>query len=180
MRYYLTLIFSGLTLALAAQNVTSTIDSSSAPELVLIQTLEVNASLSKVWDAYTTKSGWESCAAPLAEVDLKVNGTIKTNYNSEGVIGDETTNTLFIINYVPYKILTLQAELTDNFPEFMKADAVDFYNVIYFKDLGNKRTKIESYGIGYKNTPKYIELMNYFIPANEGLLEKLITVLEKE
>jgi uncharacterized protein YndB with AHSA1/START domain len=175
---YLVLLTS-LTFA-QEQRVESKIDSSQTPELVLIQELIVDASIDAVWDAYTTKKGWENWAVPLAEVDLKVGGYIKTNYNAEGTIGDSTTIVTHIINYVPKRLLTLQAEITDNFPEFMKEDAEDFYNVIYFDELENGHTHIRSFGIGYKNDPRYLSLMNYFIPANEKTLMSLIAYLEND
>mgnify|MGYP000017619378 CR=1 FL=1 len=131
------------------------------------------------YSAYTTKKGYESWAAPLAEVNLKVGGFIKSNYNKEGVIGDSTTIVTHIINYVPKRLITLQAEITDNFPEFMKKEAKDFYNVIYFNEMEDGYTSVKSFGIGYKNNPKYLSLMNYFIPANETVLMGLITYLEK-
>ena len=162
------------------KRIRSSIDSTYSPELVLIQEFTVRASVDSVWDAYTTKTGWESWAVPMAEVNLKVGGTIITNYNSAGKIGDSTTIVTHIINYVPLKLLTLQAELTDNFPEFMKAEADDFFNVIYFTETKEGDTHVESYGIGYKNTPKFLQLMDYFIPANEKTLMSLIDYLEKE
>ena len=162
------------------KRIVSKIDSTQTPELVLIQELTVKAPIDSVWNAYTTKKGWENWAVPLAEVDLKVGGFIKTNYNEQGKIGDSTTIFTHIINYVPKKLLTLQAEITDNFPEFMKDDAKDFYNVIYFDELENGDTNIKSFGIGYKNNPKYLSLMNYFIPANEKTLMNLIAYLEKD
>ena len=161
------------------KRVVSRIDSTKSPELVLIQELTVKAPIDSVWNAYTTKNGWENWAVPIAEVELKVGGHIKTNYNDQGKIGDSTTIVTNIINYVPKKLLTLQAELTNNFPEFMKEDAEDFYNVIYFEELENGDTKIESFGIGYKNNQKYLSLMNYFIQANEKTLMNLIAYLEK-
>ena len=124
--------------------------------------------------------GLGSWAVPIAEVDLKVGGTIKTNYNKDGVIGDSTTIVTHIRNYVPKRLITLQAEITDNFPEFMKKEADDFYNVIYFTELEGGKTYVQSFGIGYKNTPKYLQLMNYFIPANEKTLMNLIGYLEQE
>jgi uncharacterized protein YndB with AHSA1/START domain len=148
--------------------------------LVLIQEFTVNSPIDSVWSAYTTKKGWESWAVPLAEVDLKVGGFIKTNYNKEGKIGDSTTIVTHIINYVPKTLITLQAELTDNFPEFMKKEAKDFYNVIYFDELEDGKTNVKSFGIGYKNNPKYLALMKYFIPANEKTIVNLINYLEKE
>ncbi|MGS2727136.1 SRPBCC family protein [Psychroserpens sp. BH13MA-6] len=174
------LLFSSMSMMTFAQEkrVISQIDSTKTPELVLIQELTVKAPIDSVWKAYTTKKGWENWAVPLAEVDLKVGGVIKTNYNEQGKIGDSTTIVTHIINYVPNKLLTLQAEITDNFPEFMKKDAKDFYNIIYFDELENGQTTIKSFGIGYKNSPKYLALMNYFIPANEKTLMKLIAYLE--
>nr|WP_297787943.1 SRPBCC domain-containing protein [uncultured Allomuricauda sp.] len=184
MKKTLTTLFSIFLISIVTgqqkKRVTSTIDSTNSPELVLIQEITVKAPLNKVWDAYTTKQGWENWAVPLAEVDLKVGGTIKTNYNKDGAIGDSTTIVTHIINYAPKKLITLQAEITDNFPDFMKKEAEDFYNVIYFNDMGDGYTKVESYGIGYKNTPKYLELMNYFIPANEQTIMSLIDYLEKD
>ncbi len=60
----------------------------------------------------------------------------------------------------------------------MKEDADDFFNVIYFNEVEKGLTSIESYGIGYKNDSKYLSLMQYFIPANEMTLMKLITYIE--
>ena len=164
----------------AQKRIQSYIDSSHTPELVMIQEFKVKAPIQKVWEAYTTKSGYESWAVPIAEIDLKVGGTIKTNYNKDGAIGDSSTIVTHIVNYVPYQILTLQAEITENFPEFMKSEEKDFYNVIYFDAVNETETVIKSYGIGYKNTPKYLELLNYFILGNESTLQQLINYLEKD
>lgn len=162
------------------KRVVSTIDSTRTPELVLIQEFTVNSPIDSVWNAYTTKKAWESWAVPLAEIDLKVGGFIKTNYNKAGKIGDSTTIVTHIINYVPKKLITLQAEITDNFPDFMKKDAKDFYNVIYLDETEKGKTNVKSYGIGYKNNPKYLALMEYFMPANEKLLMNLILYLETD
>lgn len=76
--------------------------------------------------------------------------------------------------------MTLQAEMTDNFPEFLKKDAENFYNVIYFDEVEQGMTNIKSFGIGYKNNPTYISLINYFIEANEKTLMSLIAYLEED
>ena len=162
------------------KRVISIIDSTKTPELVLIQEFMVKSPIDSVWNSYTTKKGYESWAAPLAEIDLSIGGFIKSNYNKEGKIGDSTTIVTHIINYVPKRLITLQAEITDNFPEFMKKEAKDFYNVIYFDEMEDGYTKVKSFGIGYKNNPKYLSLMNYFIPANEKILMTLINHLEKD
>ncbi len=160
------------------KRITSRIDSSSINELVLIQEFNINVSVDSVWNAYTTKKGWESWATALAEVNLKNGGLIRTNYNKNGHIGDSSTIVLHVKNYVPKKLLTLQAELTKNFPKFMKADEKNLYNLVYFEDLGSNRTKVTSYGIGYRNTEKYRSLMQFFIKGNKMSYINLISYLE--
>jgi len=160
------------------KRVISTIDSSHTNNLILKQSFVVNVSIDSVWNAYTTKKGWESWATSIAEIDLKVNGLIRTNYDKNGKIGDDSTITLHIINYIPKTMITLQPELTKNFPEFMKADEKDLFNMILFEEISPSKTKVVSYGIGYKNNEKYMSLMKFFIQGNEQSYLNLISYLE--
>ena len=154
------------------------VDSSVTNELTLVQEFVVNVAIDSVWNAYTTKEGWESWAAAKAEVDFQLGGAIKTSYDKNATIGDSSTITLNIINYVPKKLLTLQAELSPHFPEFMKKDSEHFYNVITFEKIDLERTKIVSYGIGYQNNDKYKSLLSFFIKGNEMSYLNLISYLE--
>ena len=160
------------------KRVVSIVDSSHVNNVVLTQSFVVNVPLDSVWNAYTTKNGWENWATPIAEIDFKINGLIKTNYNKDGKIGDDATITLHIINYIPKRMLTLQAEITKNFPEFMKADEKDMFNTILFEEISPTKTKVTSYGIGYKHNDKYKTLMKFFIQGNEQSYLNLISYLE--
>lgn len=160
------------------KRVVSRIDSTYQNELVLIQEFIVNVSIDSTWNAYTTEKGWESWAVSIAEIDFKINGLIQTNYNKDGKIGDDSTITLHVINYVPRRMITLQAELSKNFPEFMKEDEEDLYNVILFEELEASKTKVTSFGIGYKNNEKYKSLMQFFVKGNAESYLNLISYLE--
>ena len=146
----------------------------------MIEEIIVDAPLGAVWDAYTTAEGWMSWAAPVAEVDLRPGGRIRTHYGADSKIGDPGTIVLHIVNYVPQRILTLRAELQDNWPEVMKHDADHLMNVIVFDALSDRRTRISSYGVGYGAAPEYDEMLVFFSEANRGLYEKLIAYLEAE
>jgi len=180
------IILLGFPLVLVAQNpnesspkrVVSVVDSSQTNNMIVRQSFEINVSLDSVWNAYTTAKGWENWATSIAEMDFKVNGLIRTNYNKNGKIGDESTITLHIINYIPKRMLTLQAELTKNFPEFMKQDEKDLFNMVLFEEISPTKTKVISYGIGYKNNEKYMSLMKFFIQGNEQSYLNLISYLE--
>ena len=80
--------------------------------------------------------------------------------------------------FVPERVLTLRAELSERWPDVMKADAAHLMNVILFDDLGPAGTRIRSYGVGYRADPAYDELMGFFIPANEALFAELKAHLE--
>ena len=156
----------------------STVDSTAAGELILTQEVLIHAPVADVWDAYSTEKGWAAWSTPLVSMDFKIGGTIKTNYNPNGTLEDETANTLYIRNYVPQQLITLQADLAPNWPEFMKEEADNLYNVTYFEAIGEKKTKLTSFGMGYKNNEKFLNLMEFFIQGNEASYQKLKEVLE--
>ncbi len=163
---------------LETSRIQSVVDSSQSDNMVLTQIFAVNVPIDSVWNAYTSKVGWESWAAAKAEVDFKIGGLIRTNYNTDGEIGDSSTIVLHVINYVPKRMLTLQAELGNNFPQFMLEDAEDLYNMVLFEELGPSKTKVVSYGIGYKKTEDYLKLMKFFVQGNEQSYLNLIYYLE--
>ena len=175
-------LFSSFSFAQSTDNnfMSNRIDTTATGTLILVEEVLLDAPLASVWDAYTTEEAWTKWATPLVEMDFKINGTIKTNYNIEGTIGDSTTNTLYVVNYVPHKLITMQADINKNWPEFMKKDQKDMYNVILFEALTPSRTKLTSYGMGYKNNEKYQELMKFFIKGNAWTYNKLREYLEQE
>ncbi len=146
--------------------------------LVLVQTVTVEAPVRRVWRAYTTEDGWRAWSSPAVAIDLRPGGTIRTHYEPGAEIGDPGTNTLHIVNYVPERVLTLQAEVADRWPDVMKEDAGNLMNVIVFEKLGENRTRIHSYGVGYRDSPAYHELLAFFMPANEALFQNLKDYLE--
>jgi len=147
-------------------------------DLVLLQEVIVEAPVERVWAAYTTEEGWRAWASPVVEIELHAGGTIRTHYGEGARVGDPGTNTLHIVNYVPERLLTLRAEVEERWPEVMKQDSGNLMNVIVFESLGESRTRILSYGVGYKDTEAYGKLMEFFIPANEGLFQVLKDYLE--
>lgn len=158
------------------EDATSHVLRTDAGELVLQQETTIAAPIEDVWRAYTTVEGWTAWAAPNAEIDLRVGGTIRTAY--QGEIGGSNTNTLHIVNYVPERLLTLRAELSGNWPEIMKEDAEKLTNVTLFDETADGVTRIQSFGIGYTDAPEYDQLMSFFIKANESLYQNLRAYLE--
>jgi len=147
-------------------------------ERILVEDIVIEAALADVWAAYTTEKGYTAWAAPKARIDLRVGGTILTQYGADAEIGDPGTNTLHIVNYVPERLLTLRAEIADNWPEVMKQDGERLTNVILFEALSPARTRVESYGVGYGTSPEYADLLEFFVSANKSLYLELKRQLE--
>ena len=162
--------------ALAPAEAISHVSRTDANELILNQEIMIEAPVEDVWAAYTTANGWTAWASPKAEVDLRVSGTIRTAY--EGEIGGSNTNTLQMVNYVPYRLLTLRADVSSDWPEIMQEDAHKLSNVILFDEVADGLTRIQSFGIGYTDAPEYEKLMDFFIKANESLYRNLKIYLE--
>lgn len=154
------------------------IETNAAGERTLIEEVRIHAPLSAVWAAYTTNAGMQAWAAPVVEVDLRAGGTIQSNYNPQSKIGDPGTNTLHIVNWVPERLLTLRADLADNWPEVMKKDANRLMNIVLFTALEPNLTRIESFGVGYGSDAEYDQLLAFFAEANAGLYGTLIKTLE--
>lgn len=145
----------------------------------LAQEVLIAAPIDDVWAAFVTDEGWTAWASPVAKIDLRPGGTIQTHYDLEAEIGDEGTNVLDVVNFVPRRVLTLKARESAAWPEAMRRDAAHLMNVIVFNDLGEAGTRVESYGVGYGEDPAYDRMLKFFDQANRGLYLKLIAYLEK-
>lgn len=149
-----------------------------ANELILKQSLIVDAPVSDVWPYFTESELYSKWSAPVAEINFKINGTIKANYDVNASVEDESTITIHILNYIPEKLITLQSEIPATFPAFIKESEKDFYNIIQFNEMESGGTQIISYGLGYKNNDQFKQMIGFFAQNNLELYKKLIILLE--
>jgi uncharacterized protein YndB with AHSA1/START domain len=153
--------------------VISKTDTLPSGELMLSQRLVIEAPVERVWEAYTLPDVWKAWVSPVVEIDFRINGRIQSHYDSTAVIGDPGTITTHILHYIPYKQIAMQAELNEQFPAFMKEEEKNLYSVVDFEALNDQQTRLTVYGIGYKNTKPWQDLMGFFIQANEQSLNTL-------
>jgi uncharacterized protein YndB with AHSA1/START domain len=179
MRFLLTLIVLLLAYVAFGQ-VSSKTDTLPSGELMLTQTISINASIDVLWKAYTDPEEWKKWVTPVVEMDFKINGTIKSHYDSTATIGDKGTIVTHILNYIPKKQITMQAELSENFPDFMKGEEKNLYSIVAFEKLNESQTELTLYGIGYKNEKQWRDLLKFFIQGNEMTLNNLKSHLENK
>jgi uncharacterized protein YndB with AHSA1/START domain len=133
---------------------------------------EIDAPVKEVWKAFTTKEGIESWMVPVAEIDFRVGGEMRTNYNKDGKIGDSGTIINAILSYDPERMLSIRATGSPaNFP--YKKALEKSWTVIYFEPLPGNRTKVRVVGLGYEEDAESQMMREFFKKGNAITLEHL-------
>lgn len=140
---------------------------------------EIDAEIDAVWEAFTREEILIKWMAPMAEIDLKVGGTIRTNYDPSGTIGDPNTIENTILSYDTNSMISLKTtSFPANFP--FKDAARDTWSVFYFEELPGSRTRIKIVGLGYTLEDSSQKMRSFFASGNKRLIDKLNTVLKSE
>ncbi len=140
---------------------------------------EIDASVDDVWAAFTTTKGLQSWVAPLADVDFKVGGKWRANYNKDGRLGDTSTIENTILCYDPKRMVSLKATgFPDGFP--FKEAAKDTWSIFYFTPVSETRTKITVVGLGYNDTEQSKKMRSFFETANKYSMDQLSAAMKKQ
>ncbi len=145
----------------------------------MVDEFEVEAHVDKVWEAFTTTGGLKSWVAPLADIDFRVGGKWRANYNKDGELGDATTIENTILSYDPKRMLSIKATgFPKGFP-FEEA-ARQTWSVFYFTKVSDTKTKVTTVGLGYTDSEQSQKMRSYFKTANRYTAGKLKAALEKK
>lgn len=159
----------------------STIIEGEGDQLFLKQSITLETDLATAWSLYTTAEGAGRWMAPKIEVDLRPGGKMRSQYDPNAEIGDPGTVEVTIVNYVPERFLTLQADLSmleaDWLTPEVRAAQDELYNIIEFEAIEPTRTRITSWGIGYRDAPGWEKMIAFFKAGNEWTLGRLAAAI---
>ncbi len=141
--------------------------------------IEINASVDKVWHAFTTTEGLKSWVAPLADINFEVGGKWRANYNKEGKLGDATTIENTILSYDPKRMLSLKATGFPKGFQFTEA-AKATWSVFYFQPISVNKTKITIVGLGYNDSEQSQKMRSFFKVANQYSMDQLKAAIENK
>jgi len=134
--------------------------------------IEVDAPPSEVWKGFTTKEGVESWMVPLAEVDLKLNGMLRTNYNTNGTIGDPGTITHRFMSFEPGRMLSFQViGCPAGFPHAEATKGT--WAVLQLDPIGADRTRVRLTSAGLEPGSETEEMIKFFEQGNARTLAQL-------
>ncbi len=143
-------------------------------ERVLIHEVVVPAPFEDVWEAYTTKEGLETWAVPKCEIDFRSGGTLKSRYDLDGEIGDAGTVINFIVNFIPWKMITLQSPLGKGFPESVQKASANMYTIVEFNLIDESHTLLTAYETGFLSGQEWDNVLKFFEEGNTQAYQMLV------
>ncbi len=144
-----------------------------AGERILRTEAVVHAPAAEVWEAFTTKPGLQSWMAPVAEIDLRLGGTLKTNYNPQAKIGDSGTIVHHILSYEPERMLATQFTAPEGaLPEAKLAQQT--WVVYRFEPLSAQETRVTVSMMGWGQGPDWDRSYAFFEKGNAWEMEQLV------
>jgi len=178
---YLMALFTLGVLATNGQSVQNTSYTMQNGEKVLRLEVVLPVDLNEAWQLFTTDTLLTKWIAPVAHIELKTGGCILTNYDKTKPLSDSSSIRLDIINFLDHELLTLKVNLNGSFSKKVQAEDGNLQEIIQFKYIGPKETKVISSMIGwgqgeewektygffaYGNTWTYNEILKLFAPGS--------------
>ena len=137
-------------------------------ERVIKHSLVLGEPVGRIWDLYTSAVGLESWAAPNVEVDLRIGGTISSNFKVGASVGAPGTVVTEILHIIPEEEIVLRDDLVslltmgglyewlDIFPQAFLAELEtggdDVFTTVRFERVAAHQTRLTvlsySYGQG--------------------------------
>jgi uncharacterized protein YndB with AHSA1/START domain len=143
-------------------------------EKVLQLSITVPINVKEAWKLFSTDEGLKKWIAPVAKIDMKIGGSIRTNYDKNKTVDDSTSIKLDIINYIEYEMLTLKVNLNKNFPaEAIKEDK-NLQEILQFEKVGDNKTKIISTMVGWGQGSHWDTVYNFFEKGNDWTYRELL------
>lgn len=138
----------------------------------LIHEVEVDATPQEVWDAFTTKAGIEAWMVPLAEMDLRLDGTLKTNYDKTAGIGGAGTIVHHILSYEPGRMFSARFDVPEKAKALKLAEAT--WWTVTIAPAGDNKTRVRHTHQGFGEGPEWDTVYGFFDSGNQETMDWLV------
>ncbi len=145
----------------------------------LVHEAIIDAPVADVWAAFTQEQHITQWMVPMAEVDFRIGGTLRTNYNADGAIGDENTIEHTFLAFEHERMLAMQVTKSPaGFP--FRDEVKHMWSVMYFDPITSDRTRLRIVGIGYGTGGNWDRMRAFFEQGNEWSLQQLKAYLSQQ
>lgn len=132
----------------------------------------IAAPVAEVWRVFTTSEGYKALGPARAEVDLRIGGIIRAQYDPKRALGDEETTVNEILAYDPERMLAirnLKPPASFPYPQERKGT----WAVIYFMPLGKNSTQVRIVGLGSRDDERSQAMQRVFADGNRRTLDNI-------
>jgi uncharacterized protein YndB with AHSA1/START domain len=142
-----------------------------ADEVSFVNEGVVPAPVDEVWKVFATSEGYKVMGPALAEVDLRVGGTIRSRYRADGVLGDAETIENAIIDYrAPVMMATRIQKTPASFP--FKESWKNTWTVVTLTPTDDgTHLRVTSYGYG--TDEESLAMRRFFEAGNQQTIETI-------
>jgi hypothetical protein len=128
----------------------------------------------EVWKAFATEEGLKKWMAPVVALDLRIGGTISTQYDKNASIGSPGTIRSGIVNYLEGELITYKVNLTSSFASKVRAEDQNLQEVVQIMPWTNGTTKVISSMIGWGTGKEWDDTYNFFAKGNAWSYKQLV------
>lgn len=173
-RYFLVIILGHLISNNLNAQVANTSYVTQYGEKVLQLSIIVPINLKETWKLFTTDEGLKKWIAPVVKIDMKIGGSIRTNYDENKTVDDTTSIKLDIINYIEYEMLTLKVNLNNSFPPEAKKEDKNLQEILQFVKVDDNKTKIISTMVGWGQGSHWDKAYSFFEKGNDWTYKEIL------
>jgi len=141
-----------------------------AAERAIDKTVEVNASVDDVWDAWTTRAGIVSFFAPDAKIEPRVGGAFEVYIDPEAPPGSRGADDMRFMALQPKRMLSFTWNAPPHLPE---ARAQRTLVILRLQPVGDKQTRVTLHHVGWGDGGEWDQAYAYFDKAWGGVLANL-------
>ena len=142
-----------------------------ADEISFVNEGVIAAPIDEVWKVFSTSTGYTALGPALAEVDLRVGGTIRSRYRADGVLGDAETIENAIIDYRAPVMMAIRIQKTPASFPFKEAWKSAWTVMTLTPTDDGTHLRITSYGYG--TDEESLAMRRFFEAGNQQTLETL-------
>jgi len=141
---------------------------------VIRKEVKVNASIEKVWNAWTTNDGATAFFAPRAKIELTLGGPYELYFDLEAPKGSQGGEGCTVLSFLPMEMLSFEWNAPPEFPKVRKQQMQKHtWVVVQFYPLPKDQTRVRLTHLGWREGEEWEKVFQYFLRAWDIVLGRL-------
>lgn len=132
----------------------------------------VPAPIDEVWKLLSTSEGYKALGPALAEVDLRIGGTIRSRYRADGALGDAETIENVILAYEPPTMIATRIQKPPASFPFKEAWKKP-WTVTTLTRVDGGHTHVRATSLGFGDDEESLAMRRFFEAGNQQTIETM-------